>query len=185
MTTIGNPFHLKKKAGHSSFASTPLQCCNCSDAFFFFFSSKAEQSSWRQSSIYIAVFTKLSLCYFERFYYACRKEAEEFFPIWIPSSGSPLRSWYPGLVYFKLFLTVKQRKNPLEECSSEATHVRNLRNLRCWIAWMLYKMCKRSHVSKFQFLHWSKSLRTEQSNQGGETGRLHAGSDKALHEKGQ
>ena len=54
------------------------------------------------------------------------------------------------------------------------------------MVWKLpFQVCRRSHVSKLQLRHWSKPLRTEQSNQGSETWRFYAGSDKVLHETGK
>ena len=58
------------------------------------------------------------------FYFSCSKVTDA---IWISGSGYQLRSWYPGLVYLKLLSNVKQRNTPLEECSSEDTHLKQAR----------------------------------------------------------
>ena len=76
--------------------------------------------------ILVASFKILRIFNFKHFYFACREDRETyaFILIWNPSCGSQLRSWCTALVCFKLLPNVKQRKNPLEECSSEATYLK-------------------------------------------------------------
>ena len=124
-TTTATAFHRSHALSSLSFLRQKIAIVE-SPSILWKFSNKIQQILNRQHCLKLWV-----ACHSKRSDFTCNRGVEPFTPIWISSSGFQLRSWCPGLAYFKLLPSVKiERNTPLQECSSGATHLK-LARLNC------------------------------------------------------